>query len=353
MATEKLRVGVVGVGSIGKVHLTGYAAAAAAGDVEIHAIADPHDRRRNEMGDLFGVDPTRRYEDHETMLAEEPLDIVSVCTPNLHHFDVAKSAILKGCHTLCEKPLTLDMDQARMLKTLAAEQGVKTMVAFSHRFMAGNIEGKRLIDAGELGKPFMIRVRYAHGGPYPGWAQGDWFYDPVVSGGGALLDMGIHAIDIVRCLVGPIHTVSGQVRTLRRDIDVDDNAVLVLDFGPEAKCLGYIECGWTSGPGFGGIEVYGDNGTCLVLDFDEPRMMRGVKNPDGTETVETTKLTLGDGPSHWPLQMKSWVDFVLGRPTPTPIPGLDEGIASLEVALAATESSRTGRRIDVGPAAAA
>lgn len=339
----KLKVGVIGTGSIGNVHLTGYAAAK--DDVEIRALADVNPTRLAEMGEAYSVPVERQYTDYEKMLAAEELDMVSVCTPNVYHYPAAKAAISKGCHTLIEKPVVLELSQGEDLRRLAAEKGVMTMVAFSHRFIRQNIEAKKQIASGLIGKPFMIRVRHAHGGPYPGWAQSDWFYKKDLAGGGALLDMGIHGIDIAQYLIGPIKSVSAQLKTLRKDIEVDDNAVMVVDFGPE-KCLGYIECGWTSGPGFVGIEIYGDKGT-IVLDLHKgPTVMRGETKPDGTVETVTEALEVPKGPDHWPAQIESWIRFVQGKDTITKIPGLDEGISGLAVALGAMESSRTGQRVE-------
>jgi predicted dehydrogenase len=221
------------------------------------------------------------------------------------------------------------------------------MVAFSHRFISMNAAAKKLLAQGAIGKPYMIRVRYAHGGPYPGWAQSDWFYKKEIAVGGAVLDMGIHALDICQYLIGPIQSVMAENRTLRKKIEVDDNSVMILDFGPKAKCLGYIEVGWTSKAGFSGIEVFGDNG-CMTLDLvNGPSITRGVTNPDGTRKVSTEPIQVPAGPSHWPGQMVSWVHHVLGKKTAAAVPGVAEGVSSLAAGLAAMESSRTGKRVIV------
>lgn len=241
----KLSAGVIGAGSIGNVHLTGYAAAPQL--INIQAICDVNPRRLTEMGEKFKVPAAHRYTDYKKMLDAENLQVVSICVPNAYHYPCAAEAIKHGANTLIEKPVTLNYDHARDLKKLATRKKVKTMVAFSHRFHGPNISAKRALEKGIIGKPFMIRVRYAHGGPYPGWAQGDWFYHKKIAGGGAILDMGIHAIDICQYFVGPIKSVSSNTGTLRKKIEVDDNAVMLLDFAP-LKCFGYIEVGWTSGP---------------------------------------------------------------------------------------------------------
>jgi predicted dehydrogenase len=339
----KLKVGVIGAGSIGNIHLGGYANAP--GLVKISAICDPNPKRASEMGQKYGVGPEHLYPDYKSMLKNENLDAISVCTPNKFHYECAKAAIGAGCHTLIEKPMVLSNSEAKKLRQFASGRNVKTMVAFSHRFFRPNIAMRKALRKNAIGKPFMIRVRYAHSGPYPGWAQTKWFYNRDLAGGGALLDMGIHAIDMCQHLIGPITSVSANIGTLRKKIEVDDNAVLLLDFGPQ-KCFGYIECGWTSGPGFLGIEVHGDKGHIVSDFFAGATLQRGVTRPNGT-TEQVTELLSDEVGSHWVFQMDQWTRYISGKKTEVEIPGLDEGASSLAIALSAQESAKTGRRISL------
>jgi predicted dehydrogenase len=221
------------------------------------------------------------------------------------------------------------------------------MVAFSHRFFLANEAAKKAIAKGVIGKPFMIRVRYAHTGPYPGWAQTDWFYSKKKAGGGAMLDMGIHAIDMAQYLIGPVESVQAQVKTLRKNIQVDDNAVVLMDFGREAACLGYIEVGWTSPSGFAGIEVYGDKGSIRLELGKEGIINRGVNKPDGTIERREEVLKGFNALGHWPLQMETFIKYCLDKKTVVGVPGIEEGQSSLAVAIAAVESSETGKRVKV------
>lgn len=342
----KLSVGVIGTGSIGNVHLTGYAADPK--NAQITAICDINQARLDEMGEKFGVPAERRYRDYKKMLANEQLDTVSVCLPNYLHFPAAMECVKRNLNVLLEKPIVLTQAEARQLRTAVQKSTGKFMVAFSHRFFLANQAAKKLIDKGSIGKPYMIRVRYAHTGPYPGWAQTDWFYRPKQSGGGAMLDMGIHAIDMCQYLVGPIETISATIKTLRKDIKVDDNAVMLLDFGKEAACLGYIEVGWTSPTGFAGIEIMGDKGSIRLELGQKGVLTRGTMKPDGTLIVKEEEIPGHNGFGHWPLQMQSWVNYCLGKKIAVPsIPGFEEGESSLAVALAATESSKSGKRVKV------
>lgn len=339
----KLNAAVIGAGSIGNVHLTGYLKSPQF--TTIHSICDITQARLDEMGEKFNVPAERRYRDYKKMLANEKIDLLSVCTPNKFHFECAAASINAGIHTFVEKPMVLTNEDAKKLRQIAAKANVKTAVAFSHRFHKPNLAVKKALQKNIIGKPFMIRVRFAHSGPYPGWAQSDWFYKRNLAGGGALLDMGIHAIDMCQYLVGPITSVSANVGTLRKKIEVDDNAVLLIDFGP-LKCFGYIECGWTSGPGFTGLEIYGDKGNIISDFFGGARLTRGVTRPDGTSEMVTETLSTDVG-SHWAFQLEQWIKYAAGKKTDLTLPGLEEGANSLAVALGAQESARSGKRVSI------
>lgn len=341
----KISVGVIGTGSIGNVHLTGYAAAPK--EVQITALCDVNAARLKEMGEKFGVAPENCFRDYKKMLASVKLDAVSVCVPNKYHFEIASAVAEAGLHMLLEKPVVLTPEEAKKLRPLILQSDAKFMVAFSHRFFYANIAAKKLLRKGAIGQPYSIRARYAHTGPYPGWAQGDWFYKKAISGGGAMLDMGIHAIDMCQDLIGPIQTVQAEVRTLRKKIQVDDNAMMLLDFGKDAGCLGTIEVGWTSPAGWCGIEIYGDEGSISLPLGQQGVITRGKRTPDGKNQMRQELIKEFDGSEHWKNQMAQWVRYLAGKKPTTEIPGWLEGESALAVALAAEESNKTGKRVKV------
>ena len=339
----KINVGVIGVGAIGNAHLEGFDSVS--DKVNVQALCDVNPVRLKEMGAKWKVAAEHLYTDRAEMLKNEKFDVITIGTPNLYHAEVAIDTIKRGITTMIEKPMVVDMKQAAAVKRAQAKSGAKVMVAFSHRFSPMNIAAKKLLDKGAIGKPYMIRVRYAHGGPYPGWAQSDWFYKKAIAVGGASLDMGIHAIDICQYHIGPIKSVTAELRTLRKKIEVDDNAVMVLDFGKEAACLGYIEVGWTSCAGFSGIEIMGDKGF-ITIDMEKGvSVTTGITLPDNTRKLKTEKVETEALSSFWFSEIANLVQFAMGKKTSTYIPGIEEGISSLKVGLGALESSKTGKRV--------
>ena len=187
----------------------------------------------------------------------------------------------------------------------------------------------------------MIHVRFAHTGPFPGWAKTDWFYNPEIAGGGALLDMAVHAFDIAQFLIGKITAVTAKVATLRKKIKVDDNVVTILEFGK--KCMGYVECGWTSPAGFWGIDIMGDNGR-LVCDYAQGKVIvtRGVVSPDGTSNQETVEYFVSQT-AQWANEMAYATKTAAGKENFSP--DINDGINTLKVVLAAYKSSDTGSRV--------
>ncbi|MBN1556916.1 MAG: Gfo/Idh/MocA family oxidoreductase [Lentisphaerae bacterium] len=335
---KKFRIGVIGAGSIARhAHIPGYAAAS---NCVLTAIADPDAgclQKVAEQGWRFaGV-----YSDYREMLKKEKLDVVSVCAPNVFHKAMAVAALEKGCDLLLEKPVALTMADAEAIRSSARRKRRRIMVAFSHRFNELNVAARKAVRAGRIGKLYMLRVRFAHTGPWPGWASTGWFYNPKLAGGGAMLDMAIHAFDLVQWFAGPVTAMQAKVATLRKPIQVDDNAVALLEFGP--KCLGYVEAGWTSPAGYCGVELMGDNGAIFV-DYSQNKtiMVSGVRTPDGKSRQRTAVLQEG-GPASWKAQMGHFTRQ-LGRRGPFRV-GIEDGISALRVALAAYQSSRTGRRV--------
>lgn len=335
---------MIGCGSIAQaLHLPGYLRTPG---VDLVAGCDPVPQRRKEAQRIAGTN-CRVYEDHEEMLSAERLDVVSVATPNRFHAQHAIAALEAGAHVLLEKPAALSIKEIEAIRRAVVKSGRQLIVGFSHRFQRGNRKIKRMLDAGVIGDPYMFRMRLAHRGPYPGWAKSDWFYDPQLAGAGAMLDMGIHAIDQALWLIGPVVAVQGKAGTLRKDIRVDDNALLLLEF-EGGRTLGYIEVGWTSPAGFVGIEIMGDQGCIIQNHAAGLTLTTGEVTPDAKKKPNLRTRLLDPKPTTggWGVEVTDVVRALrrgedLGS-------NIDAGGAALAVALAGFESSRTGKRVEVG-----
>ncbi len=337
---KKYQVGIIGAGAIAQgAHMPGYAGVESA---EMVAFTDIAKARHPEV--LEKYPQMRAYTDYREMLKNEKLDVVSVCTPNRFHATHAIAALEAGCHVLCEKPMAATLKETEVMEAAAKAAKKKLMIGFTHRLYTGTRKCKELLQQKALGKPFMIRVRFAHGGPYPGWAKDpNTFYDPKTAVGGAMLDMGIHAIDLTQWLFGPVVSVMARTETICKKIEVDDNAVMILTF--QSGALGYIECGWTSKPGFLGLEIYGTEGS-LICDYIKGLQMVGGKASAGADSSSEWKV-IDDQPTRggWAIELAEWIDIVAGKKK------LDidaaVGRSALAVALAAYKSSKTGKAVSI------
>lgn len=197
---QKTKVAVIGVGSISNVHIKGYLAS---GKAELYAFCDINEKRLQYMGEKYGV--TRLYTDEETMLRELPeIEAVSVCTPNNDHAPCTIMALEAGKHVICEKPMATNaVDAQRMLDTAKAN-GRLLMIGFVRRFGNDCDTVMNLMDNDRLGDIYYAKASYLRRNGAPG----GWFGDKSRSGGGPLIDLGVHVIDLVRYMIGKPRAVS-------------------------------------------------------------------------------------------------------------------------------------------------
>ena len=335
---KKLRIGVLGAGAIARAaHIPGYAASE---NCELTAIADISPESLAGVREKWQF--KKEYSDCSELIQTEKPDLVSICLPNIYHARYAIEAMEAGCDVILEKPVATTLEDALAIAEAQKRTGRKLAVCFSHRFNQMVIAAKNAVDAGAIGKPYMMRVRFAHGGPFPGWAVSDWFYDPERAGGGAVLDMGIHAMDLMLWFLGKATEVKGFAGTLRKDIAVDDNMTALLKFGNDA--MGYMECGWTSCAGFSGQEIMGDNGA-ITIDYakGEVVLCSGVNSPDGSLKMETQVIAKSGKLTAWQNQMAVFIEEkIAGKDFSTSI---QDGIEALKVGLGVYESSEKGNTV--------
>ncbi|MDB5054237.1 MAG: oxidoreductase protein [Bacilli bacterium] len=200
---KKLKVAVIGAGSISDSHLAAYAAHP---EVEIYAIVDMNAARAQAAAERHGA--TKTFSDYRDMLADPEVEAVSICTWNNTHAELSIAALEAGKHVLCEKPLCTNMEQANRVEEAVRRTGKKLQVGFLRRFGSNTQVLRRFIEAGELGEVYYAKASYLRrlGNP------GGWFADRDRSGGGPLFDIGIHVIDLCWYLMGrpKVKSVSGN-----------------------------------------------------------------------------------------------------------------------------------------------
>lgn len=196
---EKIKVGIIGAGSISNEHIQGYLSDPRA---ELYALCDINEERLREMGKKYGV--TRLFTDKADLLALPEIDAVSVCTWNSQHAPCSIAALEAGKNVLCEKPMAMNADEARRMKEAAQKSGKLLMIGFVRRFGNDCRILQDFINAGSFGDIYYAKASYLRRKGSPG----GWFGDQSRSGGGPLIDLGVHVIDLARYLMGNPKPVS-------------------------------------------------------------------------------------------------------------------------------------------------
>ncbi len=232
----KLRVGVIGLG-MGAGHIKGFGKHP---DAEVVAIGETDVERLGRVGETFGI--SERFNSGKELIASAAdlgLDIISVATPNNLHKDLTIGALRAGCHVLCEKPMAMNASEAREMEAVAEQTGRRLMINFSFRFNEVADALKRQVEAGRLGDIYFARSIWLRRRGLPGF--GGWFGRKELSGGGPLIDLGVHRIDLALWLMGyPEPTwvlgstydhIAGKIAAEEgKDFDVEDIAMAMIRF---------------------------------------------------------------------------------------------------------------------------
>ncbi len=193
---EKLRVGIIGTGAIaqGK-HMPCLAKQSA---VDLVAFCDLVEERAVAGAQKYGAKGAKVYTDYRKMLAAEKLDVVHVCTPNISHAELSVAAMEAGCHVMCEKPMAKTAEGARKMVEAAKRTGKKLTVGYQSRYRADSQYLKRYCEQGGLGEIYFAKAHAIRRRAVPTWGV---FLDEEVQGGGPLIDIGTHSLDLTLWLM--------------------------------------------------------------------------------------------------------------------------------------------------------
>ncbi len=270
---EKLRIGVIGLG-MGRHHIAGYQNHPGA---QVVAASDVDESRLNEICDKYSV--PQRYTSVDEMLGSEKLDVVSVATPNKFHKELALAAFSAGCHVLCEKPMAMSAAEGREMLAAAKQAGKRLMINFSYRFSDQSMALKQQVDSGILGEVYFARTVWHRRRGLPGF--GGWFGQKELSGGGPLIDLGVHRLDLALWLMGyprPVWVLGSAYNPIGSELaerqnkkfDVEDLAVGLIKFENGATLA--LEASWAANikeNEFMETRLYGTRAGLVQRNLDE------------------------------------------------------------------------------------
>ena len=331
-----LRIAFAGTGYINKVH----AQAAQNIGLELVAIVNHKADSMVEFGKRFGI--ARQYETVDAMLKEGGVDALVVSTPNYLHAPQTIAALNAGIHVMVEKPMALNAAEAQQMNAAADKSGALLMVAHCWRFDPDVLWLKE--QSSKLGR--IIRTKGY--GVHTHWGPGGWFTQKQFAGGGAMADMGIHALDTARFLLGDPKPVSvyAKIGTYFKDFDVDDTGVIIVEWDNGATS--YIESGWwqphSDGPE-AATQLYGIEGFGQLFPTRIERRNMKEERIDVVESGFEFPRSEHCPQSLYDDQLKYFVGCVQKNQKPNP--GGLEGLMNMKVVDAAYESSKSGKVVSI------
>ena len=239
---DKLKWGIIGCGVIAPWHADSVVATAHA---DLHAVCDIDLEKGQAFAERYGG--VAFYEDYRQMLKEAGLDVVSICTPSGLHAEMTIAAAQAGVHVLCEKPMAITVPQMDAMMEAVAEAGTKLEVIFQRRTYPTTQIVREAVQSGLLGQLTLADayLKYYRSPAY--YMSADWRATWALDGGGALMNQGVHGIDVLVWIMGDVESVYAKAEAKVRDIEVEDTAVALVTFKDGA--YGVIEGTTSSNPG--------------------------------------------------------------------------------------------------------
>jgi len=323
------RAGIVGCGLIGQKRARALAGA------RLTACADADPAKAAQLASRSpGCQAVPAWED---LVTRADVDLVVVATPHNSLAEITMAALRHGKHVLVEKPAARTAEELAPVQEEEKNSGCRVRVGFNHRYHRAFRKSFELVRAGSLGPLMFVRARYGHGGRI-GYDR-EWRSDRRKSGGGELIDQGVHLVDLARCFLGEFPHVQGFAPTYFWDMEVDDNAFLLLRTAGRQTAFLHASCTeWKNLFSFevygkvGKLEISGLGGSYGVERLAWYRMLPEMGPP------ETTIWEYPMADDSWEQEMKEFLeDIRLGR---TPSCGLADAAAALSVIQSVYQQTR-------------
>ena len=336
-------LGILGGGNISQTHAR---AAQEIGGARVVAVCGQNVNRIKQLADPLGA---VAYEDLNTFLTHRPMEAVLIGSPSGLHAEQGIQAARHGLHVLVEKPLAISTAQADALIAACDKEGVKLSVFFQDRVAPEVRKLKELLDRGALGKPILASARVKWYRPPEYYSGSRWRGTWALDGGGALMNQGIHTVDLLLWLMGDVRTLWAKARTALHNIEVEDTVVATLDFASGA--IGSLEATTSAYPGYSRrLELTGSEGT-IILENDRlvaADLRTPLANPiSERETIadeRATSPTISDVRGH-----RAVIEDLLQAISTDRQPLCDgrEGRRSVELVQAIYRSSQTGQAVNL------
>ena len=345
---KEIRVGMIGFGQMGRIHSYAYRSIPLYYDgnpckITLKCVCDTNESLARKGVEQAGFESyTTEYQE---LIARDDIDVVNICTPNKLHKEAVLAAFAHGKHVYCEKPLAFDEAEAREIVKAADQSGLKHQITAEYRFIPAIMKAKELINADFVGRVFHVRGFYLHSGYIDPKRPREWRLQKDLIGGGVLVDLGPHILDLIQYLVGDVETVSATMETYFKErplpdnpkksgkVDVEDAITAILRMKNGAIGIAEMSRVSTGAEDELRLEISGQNGALafnlmkpnelLAYNATEPKGAQGYKSISTVQkypapaVMPAPKFTMGWVRTHVAAQY-SFLDCVVNDRIPSP-----------------------------------
>ena len=302
----QIRAGLIGAGNISETHARALRAIPGA---EVAAVCGANAEKVGRLCREYGG---AAYHDFQAFLAHRPMEMVIIGSPSGMHAEQGIAAARQGLHVLTEKPIDTSVERADALISACEQAGVKLGVIFQDRFKPDLRRLKQLIAEGLIGKPILVDARVKWYRPPEYYSQSRWRGTRGLDGGGALINQGVHTVDLLLWLLGDVVKVQARTAAMLHQIETEDTALALLEFSSGA--LGQLQATTAAYPGYPRrVEITGSKGT-IILEQDRIvaiNLRTPYQNPISSEVADQNPSTSSPVVSDIRGHQSAIEDFIL------------------------------------------
>ena len=333
-----MKTGIIGAGLQGKRRSQ---AIKEFNDTELLIVADSDRERAERLAAEMACEATT---DWQSVVARDDIEAVIICTPPDSHPEICNAAARQGKHVLCEKPLARNPEEAQQMVNAAAENGIRLKCGFNLRYHPGIQQARQWLNEGIIGEPLFIRSCYGIGGS-PDYEK-NWRAKPQISGGGQLMDQGMHTIDLARYFLGEFSEASGFTQTCYWDIaPAEDNAFALLKTAKGQ--VASIHVSWTQWRNLFSFEIFGKDGYARVEglggSYGVEKAILGKR--EFLKPFEERIIDFRGADKSWQVEWKEFTDAISEKREPSG--NGQDGLAAIKIAYAVYESENNRQVVNL------
>ncbi|PKM63187.1 MAG: oxidoreductase [Firmicutes bacterium HGW-Firmicutes-21] len=338
---KRIKFGIIGCGVIADFHAN--AIMEIPNEAELVGVTDVIYDAAEKFSKRHGI---KAFATLDEMLSSKDIDVVNICTPSGYHAEVVIKAARAKKHIIVEKPMAITKEQLDSIEQACEENGIILSSISQNRFSRGVRMTKKAVEDGMLGRIVCADIYMKYNRTQEYYDSGSWRGTKRIDGGGALMNQGIHGVDLLQYIAGPIKSVYAVSKTLVRKIEVEDTLSAVVDF--ESGATGVIQATTSVFPGYPRrLEINGDKGSIALeetsivrWDIDNSKYEDIVLQPAMSSSASTPTAISTDG------HTRQILDVIRAIKTKTkPLIDVNEGRKSVDIILAIYKSAEEKRTI--------